>query len=284
MWSEKTNKTFMDAQYAEFIANKTGYYTATSTSHMVLLSVPMLHGSNTEALLARFRKTDAAQFLRSEIDGISTNAYKRQHSILLENFATNESAVDENYTSGKSSILVKPLSRGYVEARTNNIWDPPTVNHRTFSHPLDMENVLASLRMARRILNAKEMKPLNPVETAPGLRMQSDDDLKEWIRENMSPGGAHMCCSVPMGSVLDTRMRVLGLNGLRVVDTSSWPMIPGGHTTQVLCLFLGCPALQQQPLTSDSVPLMLLRREQRILSKRMPAVPVHSLGIQVSSI
>jgi len=233
MWAEKTNKTFMDEQYAEFIANHTGFYTATSTSHMVLFSVPMLHGTGVTALLSRFRAADATRYLRDGIDAATSAAYERQHEILLANFATNESAVDENYTSGKSSILVKPLSRGYVEARSGNIWDAPTVNHRTFSHPIDLENVLASLKMARRILNAPEMRPLNPVETAPGLHVQSDEELKTWIRGNMSPGGAHMCCSVPMGSVLDSKMRVLGLRGLRVVDTSSWPMIPGGHTTQV---------------------------------------------------
>ena len=233
MWVEKTNKTFIDEQYAQFIANHTGWYTTTSTSHMLLLSVPMLHGSNTEALLARFRTQDASQYLRAGIDDTTAKAYKRQQDILLTNFATNESAVDENYTSGRTSVLVKPLSRGYVEARTSNIWDAPTVNHRTFSHPLDIENVLAALRASRRILNAPEMAPLKPVETAPGLRVQSDDDLRSWIRENQSPGGAHMCCSVPMGTVLDSRLRVLGVKGLRVVDTSSWPMIPGGHTTQV---------------------------------------------------
>lgn len=233
MWSQKLNKTFMDEQYAEFIANRTGYYTATSNSHMVLLSVPMLHGGDAKSLLSRFRAQNPKQYLRPEIDDASADAYKRQHDILLDSMATNETAVDENYTGGKASILVKPLSRGFVEATSDNIWDPPTVNHRTFSHPIDLENVIASLRMSRRILAAPETKPLNPIEISPGAHVQTDKELAAFIRANMTPGGAHMCCSAPMGTVLDSKLRVLGVKNLRVVDASSWPIIPGGHATQV---------------------------------------------------
>jgi choline dehydrogenase-like flavoprotein len=249
MWLDKTNKTWLDLQYAKFIANRTGYYTVSSDNHMILPSMPMLHGNNTQSVLARFASQDVRQFLRDGIDDSSINAYRRQLEITLESLGTDKMAVDEKTALATRMVLVKPLSRGFVQAQTVDIWDPPAVNHRTLSHPLDLENVVGSLKLSRKIMATPEMAPLNPIEISPGPQVQSDDEFKAFIRNNLAAGGAHGCCSAPMGTVLDSSLRVKGVNGLRVVDTSSWPMIPGAHSTLVdnSFIYLCC-----QPNSRDS--------------------------------
>ena len=233
MWNEKTNKTWLDEQYDQYITNSTGYYTVTGDNNMVLLSVSMLHGDKAKSLLSRFKCQDPRKYLRPDVDESTAEAYVRQHQLILASMATSNQAVDEKTSLGQRNILVKPLSRGFIEATSTDIWDTPVINHRTFTHPLDLENVLGSLRMTRKIFGSQEMAPLEPIETSPGLEVQEEEELVEFIRQNMSPGAAHGCCSVPLGTVLDNKLRVKGVRGVRVVDASSWPIIPGAHASQV---------------------------------------------------
>lgn len=224
----------MEAEYAQYINNNTGYYTAQSNNHMVLLSLPMLFGNRSDALVARFTDTDAKQYLHADADKVTLEAYKRQLELTYAALKTNEVAVDENMGAGRINIVAKPLSRGFVFANTSNIWDSPNVNHRTFSHPLDLDTMVESVRFTRKLYSTPEMSPLSPAENAPGAAAQSDEELIAWIRQTMGFGNAHGCCTAPMGTVLDSKLRVKGVQGLRVVDSASWPIIPGAHTTQVI--------------------------------------------------
>jgi choline dehydrogenase len=207
-----------------------GYLTTTSDNRIVLLSVSMLHGD--AGKLAKY-DGGTTQYLRAGTHKDYEKAYRRQHELLLASMATEDLAVAENSQLGVRTILVKPLSRGHVAARTADIWDPPAVNHRTFAHPLDLENVIGSLRFGRRILATPDVAGLDPVETAPGPAVQSDGEFETYVRAGMSAGGAHGCCAAAMGTVLDAQMRVRGVRGLRVIDTSAWPMIPGSHAMLV---------------------------------------------------
>lgn len=233
MWRDKTNKTWLDDQYQLYLKNQTGYYTVTSDNNMVLLSFSMLHGKGAKSLLSKFKCKDASKYLRPGVDEATTEAYRRQHALILSSMATENQGVDEKTSLGQRIVFAKPLSRGFVRAKSTSIWDAPTINHRTLSHPLDLKNMLASLRMTRKIMDTTEMAPLEPIETDPGLEAEDDEALIEFIREKMNPGDAHGCCAAPLGTVLDREMRVLGVAGVRVVDTSSWPIIPGAHAAQV---------------------------------------------------
>lgn len=233
MWREKTNKTWMDDQYELYLKNQTGYYTVTGDNNMVLLPFSTLHGEQAKPLLSKFKCRDARKYLSPDVDETTAKAYRRQHALILSSMTTDNQGVDEKTSLGQRIVFAKPLSRGFVRAKSTSIWDTPTINHRTFSHPLDLENMLASVRWTRKIMGTEEMAPLEPVETDPGLEVEDDAGLEDFIREGMNPGDAHGCCAAPLGTVLDTEMRVRGVTGIRVADTSSWPIIPGAHANQV---------------------------------------------------
>lgn len=237
MWRDKTNKTWMDEQYELYMTNHTGYYTITGDNNMILLSFSMLHGDRAKPLLAKFKHANARSYLRPDVDDPTADSYERQHVLIMSSLETENQGVDEKTSLGHRNVFAKPLSRGFIRAKSTSIWDTPAINHRTLSHPLDLENMLASVRMTRRIMSTDEMAALEPVETDPGLEVDDDDGLIEFIREKMSPGGAHGCCAAPLGTVLDGEMKVRGVKGVRVVDTSSWPIIPGAHAAQVSSLF-----------------------------------------------
>ena len=100
-------------------------------------------------------------------------------------------------------------------------------------HDPDLLALVEGVKLARRI--AKEMRalvPSDPVrEIWPGDAKSSDADLAAWIRKES--WGHHACCTNKMGrtddptAVVDSEFRVIGARGLRVVDASVFPEIPG---------------------------------------------------------
>ncbi|HEX5318385.1 MAG TPA: GMC family oxidoreductase N-terminal domain-containing protein, partial [Stellaceae bacterium] len=128
---------------------------------------------------------------------------------------------------------MRPLSRGYVEAKTRNPGDMPAINPRYLSEETDRRAVLGGLRFTRRIFDAPALKKFTGAETFPGVNVQSDDELLDYAR---SYGGTcyHASCTCLMGShamaVVDDQLRVHGLDGLRVIDAAVMPAVTSTNT------------------------------------------------------
>src|SRR5260370_16134231 len=128
---------------------------------------------------------------------------------------------------------MRPLSRGYVEARSNRRADPPAINPRYLSEETDRRAVIGGLRMARRLFAAPVLKKYVVAENLPGDDVQSDDELLGYARQYGSTV-FHATCTCKMGpdamAVVDDRLRVHGLEGLRVIDASVMPTVPSPNT------------------------------------------------------
>ena len=128
---------------------------------------------------------------------------------------------------------MRPLSRGYVEAKSNRPGDMPAINPRYLSEEPDRRAIICGLRMARRIFAAPPLKQFVREETLPGAQIQSDDELLDYARRN---GGTcyHASCTCMMGqhamAVVDDELRVHGLDGLRVIDASVMPAVTSTNT------------------------------------------------------
>ena len=129
---------------------------------------------------------------------------------------------------------MRPQSRGYVEARTNNPDDQPAINPRYLSDESDRRAIIGGLRFARELFAAPALKQYVGQETLPGLNMTSDDELLDYARRY---GGTcyHASCTCMMGthpmSVVDPiSMRVHGMQGLRVIDASVMPAVTSTNT------------------------------------------------------
>jgi len=128
---------------------------------------------------------------------------------------------------------MRPLSRGYVEARSNRPADPPAINPRYLSEETDRRAVIGGLRMARRLFAAPVLKKYVVAENLPGSDVQSDDELLDYARQYGSTV-FHATCTCKMGpdamAVVDDRLRVHGLEGLRVIDASVMPTVTSTNT------------------------------------------------------
>jgi choline dehydrogenase-like flavoprotein len=125
---------------------------------------------------------------------------------------------------------------GWVKLRSKNPLETPEINFRYFEegtgdHREDMDSVLSGVRFVRQLAEPLYKLGLAKTELLPGSNVQTDAQLRDYIRTQT--WGHHASCTCPIGSdhdpmaVLDGNFRVRGVHGLRVVDASVFPRIPG---------------------------------------------------------
>lgn len=151
-------------------------------------------------------------------------------------------------------VVLHERSRGSVALRSANPLDPPRVQLNLFSEPSDFETARRGIRTARRIFATRPQADIIARETRPGASLQSDAELDAYVRQTAQvtqhPVGT---CSMGVGAsaVVDPQLRVRGLDGLRVVDASVMPTVPGANTNAAVImiaekasdLILGRPVL-----------------------------------------
>ncbi len=134
-----------------------------------------------------------------------------------------------------NSLLLRPKSRGSVTLASGDPFADPVVDTRIFSHPDDLRVTMAGLRYARTVLAASPMRELIDREIFPGAEVTSDEAIAAHCRRTVKTG-YHPVGTCRMGhdgdpdAVLDSRLRVRGTRGLRVIDASLMPTIVSGNT------------------------------------------------------
>ena len=129
----------------------------------------------------------------------------------------------------------RPESTGTVEAISTDVFDDPTVQPNYLSHPEDQRLTLAGMRLVRQMLRTPELAPFLETETLPGRHLTTDDELMDFARQTGTTtyhliGTARMGPASDPTSVVDDRLRVHGVQGLRVIDASIMPSMPSANT------------------------------------------------------
>jgi choline dehydrogenase len=122
----------------------------------------------------------------------------------------------------------RPESRGYVRIRSADPFEAPAIQTNYLKAELDKRVVVAGMKLARRLLASAPLAPYTAYEDYPGPNVQSDD---EFLAAAAARGQTtfHPGCTCRMGpasdpnAVVDDRLRVHGLEALRVVDASIMP-------------------------------------------------------------
>ena len=132
-----------------------------------------------------------------------------------------------------SVCQLRPWSRGCIEIKSADPFEYPAIHPNYLSDERDHQVVIDSIKVARRIAEADALKPHILSEYVPGEAFQSDEELLEAARK-FSQTIYHPVGTCKMGddelAVVDERLRVHGMAGLRVVDASIMPEIVSGNT------------------------------------------------------
>lgn len=243
-WDTLQNNATYDAeQRALYDTDHTGPYTIIRTLSTNFASIPLKNLTSSYLdIVAAARARDPAAYLPTDTDPTVLAGYSAQREILLNQLTEDVGVGGLAWgTAGQSTLYsFKPFSRGTVNINSTDPLAAPIVDFRTATDPTDLDVAVAIIRKHREIMSAPSMAILGPVELSPfGADVQTDDEIKTAIRQAMNPTAAHECGTAAMmplelGGVIDDQMRVYGVDGLRVIDVSYFPMsITGAPSSTV---------------------------------------------------
>jgi len=145
---------------------------------------------------------------------------------------------------------MRSQSRGYVTLRSSDPKEPPKIQFNYMSHESDWIDFRNCIRLTREIFSQPAFEPFAKSEISPGKEIQSDDQLNDFIRDNVE-SAYHPCGTCKMGdksdpmSVVDPETRVIGVDKLRVADSSIFPQITNGN--------LNAPSIMVGEKASDHI-------------------------------
>ena len=132
-----------------------------------------------------------------------------------------------------NSAYLHPRSRGTVRLASSDPAAAPLIDPNYWSDPHDLKMSLEGLKIAREILQQEALKPFVMAERLPGPKVVTDDDLFDYACANAKTDH-HPVGTCKMGTdasaVVDLELRVRGLEGLRVCDSSIMPRVPSCNT------------------------------------------------------
>ncbi len=141
-------------------------------------------------------------------------------------------------------------SRGEITLRSGNPKDAPKILFNYMSHEKDWEDFRTCIRLTREIFKQPAFAPYAGKEIQPGADCQTDDELDDFTRQHVE-SAYHPCGTCKMGdkndpmAVVDPECRVIGVDGLRVADSSIFPRITNGN--------LNAPSIMTGEKASDHI-------------------------------
>src|SRR5438067_670876 len=143
----------------------------------------------------------------------------------------------------------RPMSRGSIHLRSSDPLMSPAIVPNSLATDADVRDVYDGARVVRRIAAAAPLAEVTESEREPGPRVQSDGDVLADFRRRAGtvfhPCGTCAMGADPRTSVVDPRLRVHGVTGLRVVDASIFPNITSGN--------LNCPTIMVAEKAADLI-------------------------------
>ena len=145
---------------------------------------------------------------------------------------------------------MRSKSRGFVRARSNDPKEAPQILFNYLSHPDDLKEWRACVRLTREIMAQPAMGRFAGREIQPGADVVTDEQIDDFIRQHCE-SAYHPCGTCKMGSpddpmaVVDQECRVIGIEGLRVADSSIMPQVTNGN--------LNAPTLMIGEKASDHI-------------------------------
>jgi choline dehydrogenase len=151
------------------------------------------------------------------------------------------------WTAG--GIVTQPKSRGRIMLNSINPHDKPLINHNFFENPVDLETQVLAIKETLKVSKTQALQKFGsrlhdiPIPACKNLEFSSDDYWRCAAKQTAT-GVWHLSGTCKMGpnsdpdAVVDSRLKVYGVKGLRVIDASIMPMIPAAHTN-VPCMMIG---------------------------------------------
>ena len=216
-----------------------GPWTAGSPNGLAFNPLPLIT-NNSAYILQGAGNQDPAQYLIQGTDPTIVAGYARQKQSLVQRLARKNVASYEiiNNNAGSLTVAVMhPLSRGTCHIISANPFDPPAIDPRWLTNPVDRQVLVEALLFNRRILATPPMLELQAAEFVPPINADNsalNSIINNGLRTEFHPSGTCAMLPLAQGGVVDSHLRVWGTQNLRVVDASIFPLIPAAHLQSVV--------------------------------------------------
>ena len=146
-----------------------------------------------------------------------------------------QSALEDEPGASIAVWQQRPESAGYVRARTADPLDKPAIQPSYLADEMDRRVLVAGIRLARRLMRTEPLAPYFAREALPGDGVRTDDEILDFARR-IGTTAFHLMGTCRMGpaddpgAVVDDRLRVHGIEGLRVADASIMPLMTSANT------------------------------------------------------
>ncbi|KAI1638668.1 hypothetical protein F4809DRAFT_659468 [Biscogniauxia mediterranea] len=226
-----------DAVREEYLANRTGPWTAPMVNTVAFPALSQLHPSASQFLLSTSAFPNA---LPPTYDATLRAGYAAQAAELAALLARPDAPALEIMSTSWGQLAVsamRPFSRGTVRAASasfsppsSSVFDPSTIDPRFCSHAFDCAALMLGLALNDRLVDTAPMAALRPVPRDPPLLGPAREQaVRAMVRTEFHASGTTAMMPRRLGGVVDNRLRVYGARGLRVVDAGVMPLVPGAH-------------------------------------------------------
>ena len=214
----------------------------TKLQYLLFGSGPLtIVGSEASAFLYINEKNRGKRSVELQIAFCSSLGNK--NPFMLEQELFDDYFVKDGNVYGISTVLLntRPRFRGELKLKSSDPFDHPSINPRYLSHPEDVKDLIGGIRIWEKLMETSTFKNLDvnisdaKISSCSQHKFRSDGYWECFLR-HIATTSYHPCCTVKMGAqsdptaVLDPKLRVKGIEGLRVVDTSIFPNITVGNT------------------------------------------------------
>lgn len=227
---------------ADFLANATRQYQESSTGMLTNPSNDIVAWEKIPEPLRSSLSSETRDALDKypadwpEIELLAISAY-----LGFQNTSSSDPNDGYNYAT-MGAALVMPRSRGNITITSADNALEPVINPNFFDDPVDVEVAVAAYKRVRAFWQTEAIKPflVDDKEAFPGLNVSTDSQIETIIKQSFQTI-FHAASTCSMGksddkmAVVDTKARVYGVTGLRVVDASIFPVLPPGHPMASVC-------------------------------------------------
>ena len=216
-----------------------GPWTAGSPNALAFNPLPLI-SNNSASILSSASSQDPSEYLVPDLDPTVIAGFAAQKASLATRLGDSRVAAYEIINNNAGSLTVSvmhPFSRGTCYIQSADPFQPPAIDPRWLTNPVDRQVLVEALLFNRLILATPPMLELQPAQFVPPA--DADEDainqvINNGIRTEFHPSGTLAMLPLEQGGVVNPHLLVYGTQNLRVVDASIFPMIPAAHLQAVV--------------------------------------------------